>query len=52
MPTRVRVRLTTEIKSINNLYPHRHFTKHLVGAFRKPPRESNLDHETSSLLIW
>jgi hypothetical protein len=35
----------------NSLYPHRHFTEHLVGTFRKSPRESDLNHEFSSLLI-
>jgi hypothetical protein len=33
----------------NSLYPHMHFTEHLVGAFGKPPRKSNLNHKTSSL---
>jgi hypothetical protein len=41
----------TKIKSKNNLYPHRHFTEHLVGAFGKSPRESDLNQELSSLLI-
>jgi hypothetical protein len=35
----------------NSLYPHRHFTKHLVGTFRKSPRKSDLNYESSSLLI-
>jgi hypothetical protein len=39
------------IRSKNNIYPHRHFTKHLVGAFRKSPWESDLNNESSSLLI-
>jgi hypothetical protein len=34
----------------NSLYPLRHFTEQLVGAFRKPPWEYNLDRESSSLL--
>jgi hypothetical protein len=51
MPVRLRVRLTTKIRSKNSLYPHRHFTEHLVGAFRKSPWESDLNHETSSFLI-
>jgi hypothetical protein len=45
------MRLTTEINSKNSLYPHMHFTKYLVGAFRKSPREKDLNHESSSLLI-
>jgi hypothetical protein len=36
----------------NSLYPHRHFTEHLVSTFRKSPWESDLNHESSSLLIW
>jgi hypothetical protein len=36
----------------NSLYPHRHFTEHLVGAFRNSPWESDLNHESSSLSIW
>jgi hypothetical protein len=32
---RPRVRSTTEINLKNNLYPLRHFTEHLVGAFEK-----------------
>jgi hypothetical protein len=43
-------RSTTEINSKNSLYHHRHFNEHLVGAFRKSPRESDLNHESSSLL--
>jgi hypothetical protein len=39
------------IGSRNNIYRHSHFTKHLVGAFGKSPRESNLNNESSSLLI-
>jgi hypothetical protein len=45
------VRSTTKIESRNSLYPHRYFTEHLVGAFRKPPRERNSNHETLSLSI-
>jgi hypothetical protein len=40
-----------KIGSKNSLYPHRHFTEHLVAVFGKSPRESNLNHESSSLLI-
>jgi hypothetical protein len=42
----------TKIGSKNSLYPHRYFTKHLVDAFGKSPRESDLSQETLSLLIW
>jgi hypothetical protein len=45
---RPRVRSTTKIDSKNSLYPHSHFTEHLVGAFEKSPRKSNLNHETLS----
>jgi hypothetical protein len=45
------VRSTTKIDSKNSLYPLRYFTEHLVGVFRKLPRENDLDHEFSSLLI-
>jgi hypothetical protein len=41
----------TKIRSNNSLYPHRHFTEQLVGAFRKSPWESDLNQEPSSLLI-
>jgi hypothetical protein len=41
----------TEINSKNDLYLLRHFTEHLVGVFRKSPRESNLKHKTSSFSI-
>jgi hypothetical protein len=44
--------LTTKIESKNNLCLHRHFTEHLVGAFGKSRRESDLHQEPSSLLIW
>jgi hypothetical protein len=36
----------------NSLYPHSHFTEHLVDAFEKSPRENNLNHESSSLIRW
>jgi hypothetical protein len=45
--TRPRARSTIKIRSKKSLYPHGHFTEQLVDAFRKPPRESNLNHETS-----
>jgi hypothetical protein len=41
----------TNIRFRNNIYPHRHFTNHLVGVFEKSPRESDLNNESSSLLI-
>jgi hypothetical protein len=41
----------TKIGSKNNLYPHRYFSEQLVDAFEKSPRESNLNHESSSLFI-
>jgi hypothetical protein len=44
-------RSTIKIGSKNSLYPHRYFTEHLVGAFEKSPRESDLNHKSSSLLI-
>jgi hypothetical protein len=34
----------------NSLYPLSHFTKYLVGVFRKSPWDCNLDREFSSLL--
>jgi hypothetical protein len=40
-----------KIESKNNLYSHMHFTEHLVGAFGKSARKSNLNHKSSSLLI-
>jgi hypothetical protein len=43
-------RSTIEINSKNSLYPHRHFTEHLVGAFGKSPQESDLNNESLSLL--
>jgi hypothetical protein len=36
---------------MNSLYYHRYLTEHLVTVFEKPPRESDLNHEPSSLLI-
>jgi hypothetical protein len=48
---RPRARSTIEINSKNSLYSHSHFTEHLVGAFGKSPRKSNLNHKSSSLLI-
>jgi hypothetical protein len=44
-------RLTMKTGSKNSLYPHRHFTEHLVDAFGKSPWKSDLNHESSSLLI-
>jgi hypothetical protein len=44
---RPRERWMTKIRSKNSLYPHSHFNKQLVDAFRKPPRESNLNHKIS-----
>jgi hypothetical protein len=41
-----------KIGSKNSLYAHRYFTEHLVNAFGKIPLESNLNHESLSLLIW
>jgi hypothetical protein len=40
-----------KIGSKNSLYHHKHFTEHLVDAFRKSPRKNNLNQEPSSLLI-
>jgi hypothetical protein len=48
---RLHARSTTKIDSKNSLYHHRYFTKHLLGAFGKSQRESDLNHESSSLLI-
>jgi hypothetical protein len=42
---RPRARSMIKIRLKNSLYSHRHFTEHLVGAFRKPPRKSNSCHE-------
>jgi hypothetical protein len=33
--------------SKNNLYPHRHFTEHLMSTLRKSTRESDLNHKNS-----
>jgi hypothetical protein len=38
-------------RSKNSLYPHSHFTEHLLDAYGKSPWEHNLNHEFSSLLI-
>jgi hypothetical protein len=48
---RLHERLTTKINSKNSLSPLRHFTEQLVGVFGKLPRENDLDHEFSKLLI-
>jgi hypothetical protein len=41
----------TKIDSKNSLSPLRHFTEHLEGVLGKLPRENDLDHESSGLLI-
>jgi hypothetical protein len=41
----------TKINLKNSLYPHSHFTKHLMGTFEKSPWESDLNYESLSLLI-
>jgi hypothetical protein len=41
----------TKVDSKNNLSPLRHFTEHLVGVFGELPRENDLDHKSSKLLI-
>jgi hypothetical protein len=41
----------TKIDSKNSLSPLRHFTEHLVDVFGKLPRENDLDHKFSKLLI-
>jgi hypothetical protein len=46
------VRSMMKIESKNSLYIHSHFTEYLLGVFEKLPRENNLKHESSSLLIW
>jgi hypothetical protein len=51
MLVRTRVRLATKIRSKLSLCHHRHFTEHLVGAFGKSPRESDLNYKTSSFSI-
>jgi hypothetical protein len=40
-----------KIRSKIDLYPHMYFTEHLMGAFEKSPQKSNLNHESSSLLV-
>jgi hypothetical protein len=37
MLARTRARSMTKLRSKNSLYPHRHFTEHLVGAIKKSP---------------
>jgi hypothetical protein len=44
MLARIRARPATKNGLKNSLYPHMHFTEHLVVAFGKPPRESDLNH--------
>jgi hypothetical protein len=39
-----------KIRLKNSLCPLRHFTKHLMDAFRKPSRKNNLNHESFNLL--
>jgi hypothetical protein len=48
---RPQARLTMKIESKNSLCPHRLFTEHLVDVFEKSPWKSDLNHESSSLLI-
>jgi hypothetical protein len=48
---RPRERSTRKIETKNRLYPLRHFTEHLMGVFRKLPRENDLDHKSSKLSI-
>jgi hypothetical protein len=45
---RPRARLTIKIRSKNIIYPHRHFTEHLVCMFEESPLKNNLNHESSS----
>jgi hypothetical protein len=45
------VRSTTKIRSKNNLYPHRHFTDHLMDVFERSLRESNLNYKILSFSI-
>jgi hypothetical protein len=40
-----------KIRSKSSLDPHKHFTEHLVGVFKKSPRKNDMNHESSSLLI-
>jgi hypothetical protein len=42
MLVRTRARLAIKIGSKLSLCPYTHFTEHLVGAFGKSPRESEL----------
>jgi hypothetical protein len=41
----------TKIGSKNSLYPHKHFTEHLMDLFRKSPWNSDLNYETSNFSI-
>jgi hypothetical protein len=53
VPTRPRARSTTKIGSKNNLYLHRHFTEHLVGAFGKTPWDAYIEaHEELETINW
>jgi hypothetical protein len=45
MSAETRARSTIKIGSKNSLYPHSHFTEHLMGMFRKSLRESDLNQE-------
>jgi hypothetical protein len=47
MLARPRAKSTMKIGSKNNLYPQKHFTEHLMDAFKKPPWKSDLNHKTS-----
>jgi hypothetical protein len=49
--TRPRQGSTIKINSKISLYSYSHFTKHLIGAFRKSSQKNNLNQESSSLLI-
>jgi hypothetical protein len=51
VPARPQARSTIRDRSKDSLYPHSHFTEHLVGAFRKSPRERNFNYKTSSFSI-
>jgi hypothetical protein len=44
--------LAMKIGSKLSIFSHMYFTEHLLDAFEKSPRESNSNHETSSLYIW
>jgi hypothetical protein len=48
---RPQARSTTKIRSKSGLYPHNHFTEHLVVTYEKSPWKSDLNHESSSLLF-